>query len=148
LIPRGYNATVSSQDDTTFRIPTSVFPSAKPASRKQVASEKSALKNQFDSVVVRLEKLERESVVTKTALDELPHMYDRIEDMNLKIENLESALLASTSGQILSDKDQQVVIQARDNNINVRLTPGAVSPDNDAVRTEYASRRHVQPYGY
>ncbi|KAJ7857594.1 hypothetical protein B0H13DRAFT_2356871 [Mycena leptocephala] len=48
-------------------------------------------------------------------------MYDRIEDMNLKIENLESALLASTSGQILSDKDQQVVIQARDNNINSML---------------------------
>ncbi|KAJ7830465.1 hypothetical protein B0H13DRAFT_2433606 [Mycena leptocephala] len=48
-------------------------------------------------------------------------MYDRIEDMNLKIENLESALLASTSGQILSDKDQQVVIQARNNNINSML---------------------------
>lgn len=66
-----------------------------------------------------LEKLERSQVAATQSLAELPDLYDRVEDMSFKIEELESALLKATSGTTLMDKDQQVVIQARDTNTNV-----------------------------
>ncbi|KAJ6605287.1 hypothetical protein DFH09DRAFT_1422275 [Mycena vulgaris] len=68
-----------------------------------------------------LEKLERSQVAATQSLAELPDLYDRVEDMSFKIEELESALLKATSGTTLMDKDQQVVIQARDTNTNSML---------------------------
>ncbi|KAJ7453728.1 hypothetical protein FB451DRAFT_1408613 [Mycena latifolia] len=79
------------------------------------------MKNQMDSIAARLDKLELAAAVTTKSLTELPVLYDSVEDLYMKIEELESALLAATSGQILTDKDQQVVLQARDNNINSML---------------------------
>ncbi|KAJ6565559.1 hypothetical protein DFH09DRAFT_1314852 [Mycena vulgaris] len=98
-------------------MPNAVFP--KPgSSRKQITSDYSTLQHQITVMGTRLEKLERSQVAATQSLAELPDLYDRVEDMSFKIEELESALLKATSGTILTDKDQQVVIQARDNNIN------------------------------
>lgn len=119
LVPAGYS--VSTAPATT--IPSAVFPKPSTNPRRHQTSENSALKNQLDLMTARLNKIERVSLAATTALEELPDLYNRIEDMDLRIAELESALLKATSGTILTDKDQQVVLHARDNNINVRSIP-------------------------
>ncbi|KAJ7728160.1 hypothetical protein DFH07DRAFT_954537 [Mycena maculata] len=103
----------------TSEIPSTVFP--KTTSRKTAVSENSALRNQVDSLSTRVNKLEHMLLNTTKTLAELPDLYDRFEDMSIQVTELQSALLAATSGKILSDKDQQTVIHARDNNINSML---------------------------
>ncbi|KAK6988312.1 hypothetical protein R3P38DRAFT_2804772 [Favolaschia claudopus] len=118
LIPPGYNSSSSSSSGPSSLRPIKPFSTLK-APAKPLASSQSSQQAQLDALTSRLQKLEVNAAFSKKCLDELPELYDRVEDMSLKIEDLESALLSVSSGQILSDKDQQTVLRTRDNNINV-----------------------------
>ncbi|KAK7005469.1 hypothetical protein R3P38DRAFT_2794652 [Favolaschia claudopus] len=115
----GNSSSSSSSGPSSLR-PIKPFSTLK-APAKQLASSQSSQQAQLDALTSRLQKLEVNAAFSKKCLDELPELYDRVEDMSLKIEDLESALLSVSSGQILSDKDQQTVLRTRDNNINSML---------------------------
>ncbi|KAK7034125.1 hypothetical protein R3P38DRAFT_3184858 [Favolaschia claudopus] len=109
LIPPGYNSSSSSSSGPSSLRPIKPFSTLK-APAKQLASSQSSQQAQLDALTSRLQKSEVNAAFSKQCLDELPELYDRVEDMSLKIEDLESALLSVSSGQILSDKDQQTVL--------------------------------------
>ncbi|KAJ6487496.1 hypothetical protein C8R47DRAFT_1216268 [Mycena vitilis] len=122
LVPPGFNASAVISTTTQNNASTSSFPNPS-RSRKALVSGNSSMQNSIDHLVARVDKLERAGQKAGQVFAELPQLYDRVEDLTLKVEELESALLAATSNQILSDKDQQIVVRTRDNNINVHFFP-------------------------
>ncbi|KAJ7629629.1 hypothetical protein DFH06DRAFT_1338048 [Mycena polygramma] len=120
LVPPGFNASAAISTTTQNNASTSSFPNPS-RSRKALVSGNSSMQNSIDHLVAHVDKLERAGQKAGQVFAELPQLYDRVEDLTLKVEELESALLAATSNQILSDKDQQIVVRTRDNNINSML---------------------------